>query len=39
MKRLLLTLLVLGMFGAGLIGCHAEGDVHGKDISTVPVAR
>jgi len=38
MRRLILTLLVVGMFGAGLIGCHAEGDI-GKDISTVPAAR
>ena len=37
MKRILFVLLTLGLFSAGLVGCHAEGDI--DTASSVSLAR
>lgn len=38
MKRVLFTLLVLGLFSTALIGCRAEGEI-GDTQSNIGVAR
>ena len=39
MKKLILAVLALGLFGMGVAGCHAEGGVDTRGASSVGAFR
>jgi len=39
MTRIILTLATLGLFAAGIAGCHADADVHPHGSTSVMPAR